>query len=110
MWYSFQCIRIPNEIAGECANWFYNDAIHRSEYGYRIQKKMYDDWFFMEFLTERHRGMEVLNLKPNLVDHIDFLIGGTLTNPERQKECRAYYFEEQERIEQLKLKLWKRNH
>ena len=103
MWYSFQCIRIPNTLAAECAAWFYDDAQHRSEYQSLIADKRHDDRFWRDFMLEKHRDMWVTNLTPCLVEHVDFLIGGTLINRLRAaKENRAIRFEDGDLVEKLR--------
>lgn len=103
MWYSFQCIRIPNQLAGECADWFYNDASKRQKYRFKVQSNKYDDTFWKDFMSEIHGDMKVTNLAPNLVDHIDFVIGGSLVNKQRgNRERRAFYFEDAHLVEELK--------
>ena len=110
MWYSFQCILIPNYLAGECANWFYDDASKRKENQIRVQDGKYDDEFWRMFLLEKHGRMRMMNLKPNLVDHIDYLIGGTIVNKQRlYNESRAYYFEDIDLVSELEEKLIHRN-
>ena len=102
MWYSFQCIRIPNELAGECAEWFFSEAINDKEYEPKIKTKKFDDWFWLEFMKLHHNDMKVMNLKPNLVDHVDYLIGGSVVNKERtRRESRAFYFEDQDLVTKL---------
>ena len=106
MWYSFQCIRIPNEIAGECAGWFFEEAQYYPKYRQWVADKKHDDIFFREFLQERHPDLMVENLAPNLVDHIDWLIGGTLINRLRAKQInRSAFWAEEELITQLEEKL-----
>lgn len=110
MWWSFQCIQIPNDLAFECSEWFYKDAIHRDDEGMakRIQEKKSDDWFWRRFLLECNPYIDVLNLNPNLVDHIDYLIGGSLINTQRTKDMRAVYFKDKDLVEDLKTKLSKK--
>lgn len=108
MWYSFQCMRIPDKIAGECAEWFFNVASKSDDYEYikRIRRKKHDDDFFRFFLFEKYPQMDVINLKPNLVDHIDYVIGGSLINANREKDInRACWFEDQDLVEKLELKI-----
>ena len=110
LWYSFQCIRIPDKVAGECANWFFTDVKFRRDYKYtsRIQANKHDDDFFLYFLEEKYPKHEVENLKPNIVDHIDYLIGGTLINSARQKTMyRAAYWEDEDLVEKLARELYK---
>lgn len=106
MWHSFQCIYIPNYIAADCGRWFYSEAIHEERFKKRIADGKSDDFIFRRFVVENYRDkVDIVNLKPNLVDHIDFLIGGTLINPDRTKEMRAKYFPDTSLIEELRGKI-----
>jgi hypothetical protein len=51
-----------------------------------------DDLIFKEYLIKHHPEMEVENITPNLVDHIDYLIGGSIANKARKKIARAKSF------------------
>jgi len=104
LWYSFQCIRIPDDLAAECAYWFYSDVIKRpqAKYRNRILRNKHDDDFFQFFLFEKHPDMSIRNLKPNIVDHVDYMIGGSLINDERQRKInRVAYWEEEDLIRKL---------
>lgn len=102
LWYSFQCIRLPNEIAAECAEWFYSDAQHRSTEKHRVVENKHDDYFFRMFLLEKHRDMYVEHLKPSIVDHIDYLIGGTTINKLRSVQYnRARWWEDDDLVAEL---------
>ena len=106
MWYSFQCIRIPNDLAAEFVEWFYNDALFRNRYASHIVDRKHDDWFFREFILEKHRDKYVNNLVPSLVDHIDYLIGGTIVNKQRNIQMnRAKWFPDQDLVEELAQKM-----
>ena len=104
LWYSFQCIRIPDELAGECAKWFYEDASKRTsaKYRNRVLRNKHDDDFFQFFLLEKYPDMFITNLKPNIVDHIDYMIGGSLVNDERKRKInRVAYWEDEDLIKEL---------
>ena len=106
MWWSFPCIWIPNNLARECVHWFYDVARYKSIYSWMIPTKKYDDYFFKEFMIVNYPDYKVLNLKPNLVDHIDYLLGGTVINKERKnKNVRAVWFEDLDLVENLEKKL-----
>lgn len=100
LWYSFQCIRIPDKLAGDCARWFYNQASIRpqSKYRVRIQARKHDDDFFRFYLLETHANMKIRNLYPNIVNHIDYMIGGTLINAGRPREVNGAVYWEDESI------------
>ena len=103
MWNSFQCIRIPNELAFEFASWFYTDAQYRDgDYQRYIVEKKYDDTFWRDFMLERHRDMTITNLTPNIVDHVDYIIGGSVINVGRQKlQYRSAFWEDEDLVEAL---------
>lgn len=104
LWYSFQCIRIPDQLAGECAKWFFEDASKRRnpEYRNRVARKKHDDDFFRFFLLEKYKTMQILNLNPCIVDHVDYLIGGSLINQDRKKSVnRAVYWEDESIVKDL---------
>lgn len=105
MRYSFPCIRIPWEMAGGFAEWFDREASGREEYRGWIGQKKYDDSFFRDYIREKHPGDMVFNLKPSIVEHVDWLIGGSVANRERQEICRATYWKDEDIIEELKDKL-----
>ena len=103
MWYSFCCIRIPNKLAGECSKWFYDNKV---KFDMFIKNKKYDDSVFKEFMETFYPDMKVKNLIPNLVDHIDYLLGGSIANNNRiKKQVRSLYWEDYDLIEQLEKSL-----
>lgn len=109
LWYSFQCIRIPDEIAGECAEWFYNEARYYPKFKEKVADRKHDDDFFREFILERKQDLKIENLDPNIVDHIDYLIGGTLINRLRAiKVNRSAFWKDEDLVEQLEEKLKQR--
>ena len=111
MWYSFPCIKINNKLAKECSQWFFKKAINDPKYNTYISTGKFDDTIFREYCRQHYmENYIVYNLKPNLVDHIDYLIGGSIVNNDRKdKITYAAYFEQPERVEQLKNKLVKKD-
>ena len=89
MWSGFPCIHIPGEIARECAEWVFTEGKEKHPDWYKTGAMC--DTFFKAFCEER--GYKCLNLKPNLVEHVDWLIGGS-TIGRRKEIWRAKYFEE----------------
>ena len=106
MWFSFPCIRIPGDIAEKFYNWFYTEK-EKDKRGFQkmINSGKMDDLVFMEYLREFYPDMEITNIKPNLVDHIDYLIGGSVANSQRRGKATAAYFEEPELVKQLEQQL-----
>lgn len=105
MWWSFQCIRIPTKFSREFLEWL--DFRYQNDFFMRmtIQTNRNDDMLFKQFLWDKHPDEWILNLKPNIVEHVDYLLGGSVTNQRRPEQIRARYFEDFQVIEELKEKL-----
>lgn len=102
MWYSFQCIRIPDELAGECSKWFFDEAVNWPRYTMWVAERKHDDSFWRDFILERHGDLWVTNLSPNIVDHIDYLMGGTTINRLRSAKInRSACFPDEDLVEAL---------
>ena len=109
MWNSFPCIRMPDELARGCVDWILNDAMYRDVYKPWVESNKHDDQFWYDYIYENHMNMYVDNLKPNIVEHIDVLIGGSAINRWRDYWARADLWEDNEALEKMKDKLERRN-
>ncbi len=106
MWYSFPCIKIDNELAAAAANWFFKTGRYEPKYTKFVSTGKYDDTMFKVYLEEFYKDDYIVyNLKPNIVDHVDYLIGGSIANKYRDQiraSTPAAFFEEPEKVEELK--------
>ena len=102
MWWSFPCILIPNSYCGEFLDW-YHEFIHRAPAQFKATAAM-DDYFFREFMMRCHHREKVLNVVPNLVEHVDWLIGGS-TISKRDVKYRSGYWQDQELVSELRRRL-----
>ena len=102
MWYSFPCMRIQNWVLKEFLEWYKNNQEKLKKY---IEENKYDDTIFKQFLEEEHSNMRIKLIIPNLVDHIDYLLGGSITNPGREIRVRSKYWNENSLVEELERKL-----
>jgi len=84
MWYSFPCIHIPNNLSKEFLRWFKENAMGNEAYKHHLKENKHDDVLFMDFLKANYPSMEITHLIPNIVDHIDYLLGGSVVNPARK--------------------------
>lgn len=107
MWWSFPCIMIPNKIAKACGEWWYSDDVQNSkEYQFYMRQRKFDDLIFKIFLEQYYADYPVLNLAPNIVNHIDWLIGGSKANRIRgQERIMSLYWDEDELIVNLEKEL-----
>lgn len=105
-WHSFQCVRIPNAIARECAEWVRSGSWEKESPDPNLpilrELNRGDDSFFRDFLLCRHPSLRVTNAKPNLVEHVDWLIGGSILSSYREYIPRAHYWDDEARIRELK--------
>lgn len=105
MWYSFPCIFIKKEIMDEFLEWLDNTAPKITKYSDWIRLNKYDDSLFKAFLEARHEDMIVYNMVPNIINHVDYLINGSVINSARKKDKNVsslYWEEPPELIEKLR--------
>ena len=105
MWSSFPCIFIPNWIAADFAKWFYKKAMYRQEYVMFCHEGKHDDSFWRDYVNEERCYDTVINVVPSLIDHVDWLIGGSVINQMRGTNCRSYYWTDEDLIDDLRTKL-----
>lgn len=79
-WHSFQCVRIPNEYARGCAAWVKAGGPFSAEGEILIKLNKGDDTLFREYFITYHGTDTAVNLSPNIVNHVDYLVGGPVTN------------------------------
>ena len=104
-WYSFPCIRIPNDLLPGFLAWFERNKA-RSAYCQYTRENKFDDFFWKEYCRLELRETKALNLSPNIVDHVDYLIGGTLVNKDRlMRVNRATYFPDGDLVDALEKQL-----
>lgn len=107
-WHSFQCIRIPDAWARECSDWFFSGAWQESPnpelYALHAMGQG-DDTFFREFVQARHGRETMLNAMPNLVEHVDWLVGGSILSPYRGFLARAHYWDDEDLVAALRTRL-----
>lgn len=101
-WHSFQCVRIPDAYARECAAWLDGPGRTSGMYSIWIQSGKMDDDVFRTFLIDQHGRENVENLKPNLVEHVDWIVGGSVLHPWRGYLARAYFWEDEDLVRELK--------
>lgn len=108
IWFSFPCIRIPDYLAYECAMWFYDWVIPKDLYREIRKEGKHDDMMFKFFVTIIHPEQNTTNLKPNIVEHVDYLIGGSKANKQRKKIRKSFYWTEPELVTKLEARLAER--
>lgn len=105
MWYSFPCIRIPNAVLKGFIKWLQSATI-QTKYQAYLKDNKFVDLFFNKYVTEAYPEKMVHNLCPNIVDNVDYLIGGSTIN-HREDIPVSLYFPNRELIYNLKRELEK---
>lgn len=105
MWNSFPCIRIPDDYARDFVEWFKTDAAFRDTYSDQVRLNRGDDTLWMDWICENHLDDYVVNISPNIVEHIDFLLGGSVTNSERKAKTLATLWDDEESFRRMEDKL-----
>lgn len=93
MWFSFQCILIPNSALSKFVKWYDDECIPNDLYPEYVNSGRCDDSLFREWAMS-HANLPAINLFPNIVDHIDFMIGGTVINKQRKGKRQSYWRDE----------------
>lgn len=105
-WNSFQCVRIPDAYARECAAWVFGKKWQTEspspELPIMWKLGNGDDTFFHEFMACKHPYDIAENLKPNIVEHVDWVIGGSSIQKWRDYIAKAEFFEDQDLVSELK--------
>lgn len=97
-WLSFQCIYIPNHMLVRFYEWFIDSCIINGSYKKITSKNCLDDYLFWLFYGRNFKNIPINNIAPNLVNHIDYLLGGTTCSPDRIEArgdiALAYYWDD----------------
>lgn len=108
VWFSFPCIRIPDARARALAEWIRLGGDGGTTAKSFLTRGCGDDWFFCRYMQMYHADETVLHCSPCLVEHIDFLLGGSLCSPWRGYWARAARFDDEARVEEVKA--WIKTH
>ena len=60
---------------------------------------------FRQYIWQYHGEDEALNLAPNIVNHIDYLIGGSVNGRDTGKRILSKYWNDNKLIKELEKKL-----
>lgn len=104
-WMSFPCIYIPNKYMSEFLFWFDTTVIKDGKFKKQYDTGKMDDFFFYKYIRQLHHEIKSMNITPCLVDHIDYLIGGSTLFDRKGKQNRAFYFDDGYLVDELAEKL-----
>lgn len=101
-WHSFQCVRIPDAYARDCAAWMEGKGRSHEHYPLWISSGKMDDSVFRAYMLAEHPRDMVENLRPCLVEHVDYIIGGSVLHPWRGYLTRAHWWADEDLVRELK--------
>ena len=102
--YSFPCIRIPNDTAYAFTCWFEQVAIKDPTLQKYIVHNKFVDYLFKLYLdTMPYFASEkgIFNYRPCLVEHVDEFVGGSTVNKGRGKPSKALIFGDDTALDDL---------
>lgn len=110
MWFSFPCIRIPTMIMHDFVKWSKKNLWNNPYFREWVIRKRGDDFVFREFMYYYYPNYKNTNIAPNLVEHVDYLLGGTTVNKWREnsasrRSVRSAYWVDEPLVEELARKL-----
>lgn len=106
MWWTFPCVRIPNRVARDCAKWVLEYIVHNPVYAERTKHgKSGDDWAYRLYAQNFLKDKMCMQLLPTLVEHIDYLIGGSSMGSGRKYDCKSLQFDDMDLVSDLKRRL-----
>lgn len=103
MWYSFPCINISTALTTEFANWANVNLWQSQHFKEAVRRNNCDDLIFREWLYDVHGDLEEINLNPNIVNHIDKWIGGSVCNQQRdpEKDTTSIFWDEDRELQAM---------
>ena len=102
LWYSFPCICIKRSILVNYYDWVMKVKDTSKLVQEAIRTMKIDDGVFAMYLKNVWQFAKCYNIMPNLVEHIDWLIGYSSVGNYRANICRSVCFEEQELVDELR--------
>ena len=101
-WLSFQATQIPVRYCAGFIDWWEDEILRKNREARRRKENKHDDHFFWLYMTEVHPNDRILNIAPNIVQHIDYMLGGSVLDNETERRIsKARYWRESEAEERL---------
>lgn len=107
MWYSFPCINISTALTTEFAKWANFNLWQSQHFREAVKRNNCDDLIFREWLYDNYGQIEEINLDPNIVNHIDKWLGGSICNKQRdpEKDTFSIFWEDRGELDSIKKEL-----
>ena len=102
-WFCFPCVRIPTRILTDFVSWANVNLWQSKHFKSLVRRNKSDDLVFREWLYDNYPMTTHLNLAPNIVNHIDVCIGGTVCNKQRDPayDTASLFWEDKGELDKL---------
>jgi len=102
LWHGFPCVRVPIDYALAYCDWV-DGPDHDEREWYAIKHNKGDDFLFHEWHDKFHAREMVVNAV--MVEHVDWLIGGSVVNDWRGYICRNDLWTDEALVDELRERL-----
>lgn len=103
LWWSAPCMKLTAEIMGLISDRFWKVLPTNKKYllYHTIQKC--DDVMINDWIGENLKNnIKIMQVSPNLVDHVDYIIGGSLVNAQRPSIAKSKDFVDSDLVDILR--------
>ena len=107
LWWTFPCVRIPNKDLNEFLEWVDVWVWRDHQYDFCTKNNKGDDAIWKAWVTSYRADEQMYGCVPTLVEHVDYLIGGSEANPQRKKDVntRSKDWQEEHLVKALERRL-----
>ena len=107
LWWSFPCIRIPNKDLQEFLDWVKVWVWRDHQFDFCTKQNKGDDYIWKVWVTSFRANQMMYGCLPTLVEHVDYLIGGSEANPQRSASVntRSWDWQEEDLVCELERRL-----
>ena len=107
IWWSFPCTRIPNAWLKDFLAWVQVYVWRDHQFDSCTKHNKGDDYIWRAWVVSYKKNEKVYCCSPTLVEHIDYMLGGSYTNPARAKtrNVRSIYWEDEELVRDLERRI-----
>lgn len=109
MWWSFPCMRIPNSYLRDFLQWVEVWVWRDNQYAACTKANKGDDYIFKVWAINYRKNDPMYGCVPTLVEHVDYLIGGSEVNKQRDENksfsARSKEWQEEHLVKRLEERL-----
>lgn len=103
LWWSQPCIMMSGKIMNDISDYFWTNVYTNENYILYLSHGICDDIIVNDYVGNLiNSGIDIWQERPSLVEHIDYLIGGSLVNNKRPGITKAIDFPDPDLVEELK--------